>query len=209
VHDTAFPVDWAIDGMNQLVDGGHPFFWHLVDGGHGAGLNPAAALQRYQDLKSSTGPGTSAGATWPEAGGGAPCNDVKNAGTAVPEQAVASDSPTPAGGAIADGTYALTGLNWYTGPLGAVGPTGRSVQWTVVIAGQRFEEVILDSTTDAGSVVLNGGFVAEGSKITIVESCPWVAPTGFWAFDSNGTIVTLYSSETPLANVSAATFTKQ
>lgn len=207
--DTGFPIGWAIEGMDELVDAGHPFFWHPIDGGaHGVGNNPTDALQRYEDLRSSTGPGNYDGGVWPSASDGGPCNVLQSTSAPVPEQAVASVSPTPAGGAIADGTYAIATVTSYGGSTGDAGPTGRTVQWTVVIAGQTYESLLVDSSTDAGVQSTGGGFVTWGSNMLIEPTCPAIGQT-YWGFDSDGTTVTLYSSDTSSAGVTAYTFTKQ
>jgi len=53
-QDQNFPIQYAIDGMNRLLDAGHPFFWHPFDGGHTT--NAGFASTMYTDLKSSTAP---------------------------------------------------------------------------------------------------------------------------------------------------------
>jgi poly(3-hydroxybutyrate) depolymerase len=53
-QDQNFPIQTAIDGMNQLKAAGHPFHWHPFDGGHMT--TPQDALQMYLDLESSTAP---------------------------------------------------------------------------------------------------------------------------------------------------------
>lgn len=53
-QDQNFPIMYAIDGMNRLIDAGHPFYWHPFNGGHTT--NPSDALQMYEDLHTSTAP---------------------------------------------------------------------------------------------------------------------------------------------------------
>lgn len=53
-QDQNFPIQYAIQGMDTLVEAGHPFYWHPFDGGHTT--TPQFANTMYSDLKSSTAP---------------------------------------------------------------------------------------------------------------------------------------------------------
>jgi poly(3-hydroxybutyrate) depolymerase len=55
--DPAAPLNGTvIPGMNALEDAGHTFFLHVVDGGHGVGVDPANALATYLDLEPYVSP---------------------------------------------------------------------------------------------------------------------------------------------------------
>jgi poly(3-hydroxybutyrate) depolymerase len=53
-EDQNFPIQYAIQGMDELVEAGHPFYWHPFDGGHTT--TPQFAATMYADLQSSTAP---------------------------------------------------------------------------------------------------------------------------------------------------------
>ena len=49
-QDQNFPIQYAIQGMDTLIEAGHPFYWHPFDGGHTT--TPQFASAMYADLKS-------------------------------------------------------------------------------------------------------------------------------------------------------------
>jgi poly(3-hydroxybutyrate) depolymerase len=53
-QDQNFPISYAITGMEELIEAGHPFYWHPFDGGHTT--TAAFANTMYMDLKSYTAP---------------------------------------------------------------------------------------------------------------------------------------------------------
>src|SRR5580692_2397969 len=62
------------------------------------------------------------------------CNTLANVAAVVTTQQIAAEPPALQGGAISDGTYALTSVAIYTGPDGPAGASGTE-QVTIEVAG--------------------------------------------------------------------------
>jgi uncharacterized repeat protein (TIGR02543 family) len=96
------------------------------------------------------------------------CNDVPNVGPAVPLMNVASDPPPYKGGPIIPGTYVMVAASTFTGPGGASGPTGDTVQETFVYFGSPIsgpiEGVI---SVDGAADVSFSGMLTQSSLTTL------------------------------------------
>jgi hypothetical protein len=119
------------------------------------------------------------------------CNSLVDDAATVTATEVAAAAPTPAGGMIADGTYALTALTEYTGPGGATGNLAMSGSVVMAIAGTTMQQ--------AGQ--LNGQenrytttITTSGTMITTMDTCPASAsathlytatPTALRIYDTN------------------------
>ncbi len=140
------------------------------------------------------------------------CNALKNSILVAAESNVATDPPTPAGGAIADGTYRATAWTTYTGSGADAGATGLTVKGVLEFAGAAYQIVTVTTTGNqpAGEQRQGGTFTTDGAQITLKPTCPATAPTlPFVSYDSDGMKVTLYTSATGGGGVSGTTYTKQ
>ena len=111
---------------------------------------------------------------------GPACNDLAAAAPAVSYSL--SDQAAPAaatGGAIADGTYYLTGYTIYG--AGSVGPgftANQATSITLEIAGSAWKQVqviAIEGTTSTVSATYAA--TVSGASITLAQSCPPGAPT--------------------------------
>ncbi len=140
------------------------------------------------------------------------CNALSSTGTPVPQQNVASAAPVPMGGPLpGDGTYVLTASSIYTGPGGASGPTGLSVQWTevwsgVTASGGNYQRVNVSSTSIPYTE--SGAFTVSGTMLTVTPSCPDSRSSTALSYDSDGT-TTLTEYFTTAGRVHSRTFTRQ
>lgn len=130
--------------------------------------SPLASLGALSLMLTACGP---APAVSPDAGSGddagpTGCNAIASAGEPVPETAGAGAMPTPAGGAIADGTYVLTA--WEIYPPGSVDAFQR--RETFVFAGNTVESL---SQKDAEPEQRRAGtYSTSGTTWSISLSCP-------------------------------------
>jgi hypothetical protein len=107
----------------------------------------------------------------PSADGGRGCTSLvlPTTGT-IPESVTNAPAPTPAGGAIADGTYVLTKVQVYVAPAEAT-TFSQHYFGIVRIAGSAFEAItaiegVSDSSSAAGTVSTTG------SSIAFTRTCP-------------------------------------
>jgi hypothetical protein len=80
--------------------------------------------------------------------------------TLITQQQVAQAAPTPTGGTIAPGTYALTAMNKYTGSSGATGPTTKIQAELYELDSSTYQHAVAGQGADAGalgSVFLDSG----------------------------------------------------
>jgi hypothetical protein len=133
------------------------------------------------------------------------CNSLPNTASSVSIEQVASDPPAPQGGAIVDGTYALTAAVIYTGPNGPAGPSG-TTQTTLQITGPTIQVV-----SDGDPATRTVSYTTSGTSIESVDTCPdtdtrpgtyTAAPTTFMVELDGGT-------DDAGARTLVETFTKQ
>lgn len=131
-----------------------------------------------------------------EAGNDAGCNEVTNVGTVIQQLNVASAPVTGDGGTIATGTYVCTAAVVYTGADGGSGPTGTTIQETVLFHDGRTYERVASIVSGAGAdgspIRQNGSYTLAGSTISITQTCPPGAQP-FTSYDSDGTKLHIYA----------------
>jgi hypothetical protein len=114
---------------------------------------------------SSSGVGSSdAGAT--------ACSSLTNDGEPIVKNQVAQDPPPPAGGAIADGHYVLTGYTIYTGQGGAAGTLTDAVRLAVTISASGTKLLVVmseDGNPDEHTAWTQG---TNGTALTHTQDCP-------------------------------------
>jgi hypothetical protein len=112
---------------------------------------------------------------------------------------VSTAAPTPAGGAIEDGTYELTAMTFYTDT--SVGPPEGTFSAVFEIAGGVMQQV---SKINGSEVRYTTNFSISGISISMVDSCPkWYSethsltatPTDYRIYDtgSSGTLEQTYT----------------
>jgi len=94
------------------------------------------------------------------------CNMLTNSATPITYSQVNQDPPTPQGGTIVDGTYAMTDASIYTGPNGPSGPSGMS-QTTIQISGNTIQ-VVSSGQPPTRTVTL----ATSGTSLTATDTCP-------------------------------------
>jgi hypothetical protein len=133
------------------------------------------------------------------------CTSIALLGSLVPGTFMASAPPAATGGAIADGTYVLTGYRIYTGAGGLTGPTGQSIRTTMRLAGGAYESVST-SSVDPSEARVSGTYVASNTSFAYLLQCP-VQSNGSETYTSDG--ATLVQQSSVGANTIEMTFTKQ
>jgi len=94
------------------------------------------------------------------------CNMLTNSAAAITYSQVNQNPPTPQGGTIVDGTYAMTDASIYTGPNGPSGPSGMS-QTTIQITGSTIQ-VVSSGKPTTRTVTLT----TSGTSLTATDTCP-------------------------------------
>jgi hypothetical protein len=127
------------------------------------------------------------------------CNTLVSDGPLVTGTAVSTAAPTPAGGAIEDGTYELTAMTFYTDT--SVGPPAGTLSAVFEIAGSVMQQVVKINGSEARYTTT---FTISGISISMVDSCPrWnsethsltATPTDYRIYDtgSSGTLEQTYT----------------
>ncbi len=140
-----------------------------------------------------------------EAGeGGVACNMLSLDNTLIVQRTAVPDVlPLAMGGAIVDGTYAITKYEVYTGAAGAVGMTGGSIQGLIVVTGTMVQSLVV--INGVAPHVVTYTFATVDSQITTTHTCPDTAVTVDGYSVINGNAIAFLSS----ANKEVLTFTKQ
>jgi hypothetical protein len=105
------------------------------------------------------------------------CNDLVYGAPELTINQSASNPPASTGGTVVDGTYNLSAYTVYTGPGGASGPGGLTLQSIVRIQGNAIERLVLDYSGIERRQ--SGTFVAGtplADDITITWTCGSGAP---------------------------------
>lgn len=123
----------------------------------------------------------------------APCNTIKQVGTTIEETKVAETKPPWTGGALLDGTYALTAFENYTGPGGTAGPTGQKIKITFVVSGcgkhlEIAQENITKSTLGRTSYDIE---MTDATTMTWKPTCPTGKAPEYWNYGVDGTTLAI------------------
>ncbi len=97
------------------------------------------------------------------------CNAIVDDGPVAKAQRVATEAPTPTGGAIADGKYHLVDISLFTGAGGASGPLAIAVTTTFEVQGN---SVQASSSGPNGVKQATVSFATSANKIIWSELCP-------------------------------------
>jgi hypothetical protein len=129
----------------------------------------------------------------------ATCNALVDDGPPVTATAVSAVAPTPAGGAIGDGTYELTAMTLYTGTAAA--PPEGILSAVFEITGGVMQQVIKINGSEGRYTTT---FTISGISISMVDSCPkWrsethsltATPTDYRIYDTarSGTLEQIFT----------------
>lgn len=99
------------------------------------------------------------------------CNALVDSAAEVQSAFVAAPLPAPAGGAILDGTYHLTGESVFTGPGGASGPIGQTVATVFALQGGTAQLVSRRTGADAGEERATLAYQVSGSELILTPLC--------------------------------------
>jgi hypothetical protein len=152
-------------GLGGSAGGGGP-----TGGGGASGTGGAAG----GGAAGATGTGGTLGAG---GSGGIPggCNSLVNAAPVVAKFQAATNPPAPGGGPIVDGTYYLSQAITYTGPGGASGPLGSTIQDTLVITNAASGTATVQEVTSGdGGADAHASFTLTpaGTMATVTITCP-------------------------------------
>ncbi|HEY2406246.1 MAG TPA: hypothetical protein VGI10_09595 [Polyangiaceae bacterium] len=131
----------------------------------------------------------------------AACNTLVDDAPLVTVQAEPAAAPAPTGGAIADGTYALSALTLYTGVNGTSASPPGSLSAVFEIANGVMQQVGIQNGVESRFTT---NFSIAGSTLTTVDTCPAPdseslsftgAPTEFRVYQAlaQGTLEQVYS----------------
>jgi len=94
------------------------------------------------------------------------CNMLANSASVITYSQVSQNPPTPQGGTMVDGTYAMTDASIYTGPNGPSGPSGMS-QTTIQVTGSTIQ-IVSNGQPPTRTVTL----ATSGTSFTATDTCP-------------------------------------
>ncbi len=123
----------------------------------------------------ATGTGGIAGASGSAGSSAGGCNSVVNSAPVVGEFQATANPPVPLGGTIVDGTYYLSESISYTGPNGASGPTGMTIQDTLVITNAASGIATVEEVTSSNAAPderTSFTFTPVGTMATAAVTCP-------------------------------------
>jgi hypothetical protein len=100
---------------------------------------------------------------------GTPCNTLVDDGPKVPATEIAAAAPTPAGGAIADGTYQLTAVTAYSGPGGSTLGVALTASEVQTISGMTIQE---DGILNGQESRYTTTFTTSGTTLSTSDTCP-------------------------------------
>jgi hypothetical protein len=133
------------------------------------------------------------------------CNALVNSAPTITVEQVASDPPSPQGGTVADGTYAMTAAVIYTGAAGPSGPSG-TAQTTLQISGSTIQ--VANAGQPATRTVT---FTISGTGIDSVDTCPDTdeRPATYTATPTSLVVELAAGTDDAGARTLVETFTKQ
>lgn len=106
---------------------------------------------------------------------------------------VATAKPTPSGGSITPGTWALAKYEQFTGPGGESGPIGLRYRAVIAITTTGFERAFTGS--GIGTPVLESGtWSVAGTNVTFTNACPDPFPTT-WAYTADATTLVVFEGD--------------
>lgn len=94
------------------------------------------------------------------------CNTLANTASPITYDQMNQDPPTPQGGTMVDGTYAMTAASIYTGPNGPSGPSGMA-QTTIQVSGTTIQ-IVEVGQPPTRTVTL----ATSGTSFTATDTCP-------------------------------------
>ena len=150
------------------------------DGGSSSGSD--AASTGAADSGSSGGSSSSGGGGSSSSGGeggtvvmtGVGCNSVALTGSPITPTSSTSTAPTPAGGAIASGTYALTSAVQYVTSPCVASVSGVTVQSTIVVNASSSTVQVYSVTSFQGTTEesrSSGTYATSGTDLTTTPTC--------------------------------------
>jgi hypothetical protein len=136
-----------------------------------------------------------------------PCGTVVNVASMIIVSAVATDPPVPSGGTIADGIYAMTVEQEYTGDGGASGPiaTTSSISLTRQFAGGSYQ--LVGRHLGGIDQWSSGTYSTSGTTFTQTETCP-ASNEDSYQYSSDGVGTVTFYFPNPV-QILAQTFIKQ
>lgn len=97
------------------------------------------------------------------------CNNLVNDAPTVTATEIATAAPTPAGGTIADGMYALTALTAYTGVGGQTGNLALMASEVQTISGTTMQQ---DGTINGQESRYTTTISTSGTTLSTSDTCP-------------------------------------
>lgn len=134
------------------------------------------------------------------------CNMLANSAQAITYSQVNQDPPTPQGGTMADGTYALTNATIYTGPNGPSGPSGTS-QTTIQITSGTIQ-IVESSQPPTRTVTI----ATSGTSFTATDTCPDATKVTHGSYTATPASILIFldgGTDDAGARTLVETFTKQ
>jgi hypothetical protein len=119
-----------------------------------------------------------------------PCNALVDDGPMVTATEVAAAAPTPAGGKILDGTYALTTLTAYTGVGGKTGNLALTASEVQTISGTTLQE---DGKINGQESRYTTTISTSGTTLSTSDTCP-MPSTATHAFTATATNLRIYNT---------------
>jgi hypothetical protein len=97
------------------------------------------------------------------------CNDLVDDTPTVAAMTVAEAAPSPMGGTIADGMYALTAMTAYAGPGGSTGDLGITASVVMTIAGATMQQA---GQINGQEKRYTSTFTTSGTTVMTMDTCP-------------------------------------
>jgi hypothetical protein len=133
------------------------------------------------------------------------CNMLANSAAPITYSQVNQNPPTPQGGTMVDGTYAMTDASIYTGPNGPSGPSGMS-QTTIQVTGSTIQ-IASSGQPTTRTVTLS----TIGTRFTATDTCPDTKVTQ-GSYTATATTILIFldgGTDDAGARTLVETFTKQ
>ena len=100
------------------------------------------------------------------------CNTLANDGQPIAKAQVATAPPAPAGGAVADGHYVLTGYTLYTGAGGATGALTNTLRLAATISNSGTTLLVIWSMDGKPNEPTAWTQKTNGTALTHTQDCP-------------------------------------
>jgi hypothetical protein len=128
------------------------------------------------------------------------CSTVPNGAPVIQYDQVNQTLPVGMGGTIVAGTYYRTDVTSYTGPMGATGPSGMSLQATWVFSGVTATAATVDivrSANGGADESLTDTLTISSGDLGVADTCPPSLSVDSWTFDATPTQITIYFPSPP------------